>query len=217
MVEYALLVGLIAIVSLVAVNSVGAATDQRFDTVAIGLSADSPSTPADDESTPSSPTTTAPAAPPTTAPATTTTTAPAAPPTTAPAPVVPGSTVGNTGSTSSYYWWNTTKGGGEGAWKASASYHNEWIRHQYLTLEVTRTDENGKVTTTQVNDFYVPAGGRTTFELWDNTMSVNNSTVKGVVSVTVKVTAIRTSDEKWQTVSYTTDGPTTVVKAPSTP
>jgi len=31
------------------------------------------------------------------------------------------------------------------------------------------------------------------------------------------VTAIRTSDEKWQTVSYTTDGPTTVVKAPSTP
>jgi len=132
-------------------------------------------------------------------------------------PVVPGSTVANPGSTSSFYWWNTTKNGGTGAWKSSVTYENDWIRHQYLTLEVTRVDEKGKRSTSTVKDFYVPAGGSTSYEAWDNELTVNKDKLDGVVSVEVKVVSIRTSDEAWKTVSYPTDGPTTVVQAPTVP
>ena len=123
----------------------------------------------------------------------------------------------NPGSANSFYWWNTTKNGGNGAWKSSVTYENDWFRHQYLTLEVTRVDEKGKRTTSTVKDFYVPAGGSTTFEAWDNELSVNKGKFDGVVSVEVRVVSIRTSDEAWKTVSYPTDGPTATVQAPTVP
>jgi Flp pilus assembly pilin Flp len=132
-------------------------------------------------------------------------------------PVEPGSTVAETSASAGYYWWNHTKNGGEGAWKAEVSYQNTWIRHQYLTLEVTRVDDKGNATTTTVKDFYVPANGSSTFTLWENALSVNKSHVKGTVSVTVKVTGIRTSDESWNTVTFPGDGSTSVVGAPEIP
>jgi hypothetical protein len=125
--------------------------------------------------------------------------------------------VANTSAESDFYWWNSTKHGGEGAWKASTSYQNDWIRHQYLTLEVTRVDHNGKETTSTVNSFYVPAGGSATYELWDNSLKVHKGNATGTVSVSVKVVAIQTSDESWSSVSYTTDGPSNEVIAPTTP
>ncbi len=132
-------------------------------------------------------------------------------------PVTPGSTVSQTSTGADYYWWNQTKNGGEGAWKASVAYENTWIRHQYLTLEITRVDEKGKTTVTTVKDFYVPANGKSTFELWDNALSVNRDKVKGTVSVSIEVKGIRTSDESWKTVSFPGDGTISVVEAPKVP
>lgn len=97
-------------------------------------------------------------------------------------PITPGSHVSQASTGADYYWWYQTKNGGEGAWKASVSYENTWIRHQYLTLEVTRVDEKGRTTVTTVKDFYVPANGKSTFELWDNASIVNKGNVKGVMS-----------------------------------
>jgi Flp pilus assembly pilin Flp len=257
MVEYALLVSLIAIVSITAVNAMGSATADKFDTVAVSLGssgdADSPGDsgspeepydpnppgdphdpdetgdphdpdeigdphdPADpgdpgDPSDPGDPGDPADPADPIDP-------GDPADEDTEPVeePVVLGSTVANTSSDSDFYWWNSTKHGGEGAWKASASYQNDWIRHQYLTLEVTRVDDRGRETTTTVNGFYVPAGGSATYELWDNSLKVHKGKATGTVSVSVKVVAIQTSDEGWNTVSYTTEGPSSVVAAPTTP
>jgi Flp pilus assembly pilin Flp len=132
-------------------------------------------------------------------------------------PVVPGSVVADAGSSGSYYWWNDSKHGGEGAWKASVMYQNDWIRHQYLTLEVTRVDQEGNRSTTTVDSFYVPAQGTSNYESWDNSLRLHKGDFSGVLSVEVKVVAIRTSDESWATVSYGTDGPTTVITSPQTP
>jgi Flp pilus assembly pilin Flp len=254
MVEYALLVSLIAIVSITAANAMGSATSDKFDTVAVSLGssddADSPgdsgapedphdpSPPGDphdpdetgdphdldetgDPHDPGDPADPAdPGDPGDPAdPADPVDPGDPADEDTEPVeePVVPGSTVANTSTDSDFYWWNSTKHGGEGAWKASASYQNDWIRHQYLTLEVTRVDDKGGETTTTVNSFYVPAGGSATYELWDNALKVHKGKATGTVSVSVKVVAIQTSDEDWNTVSYTTEGPSTVVAAPTTP
>jgi hypothetical protein len=132
-------------------------------------------------------------------------------------PVVPGSVVADAGSSGSYYWWNDSKHGGEGAWKASVKYQNDWIRHQYLTLEVTRVDGQGNRSTTTVNSFYVPAQGTSNYESWDNSLRLHKGDLSGVLSVEVKVVAIQTSDESWATVSYATDGPTTLITPPQTP
>jgi len=132
-------------------------------------------------------------------------------------PVVPGSVVADAGSSGSYYWWNDSKHGGEGAWKASVKYQNDWIRHQYLTLEVTRVDGHGNRSSTTVNSFYVPAQGTSNYDSWDNALRLHKGDFSGVLAVEVKVVAIQTSDERWATVSYTTDGPTTVITPPQTP
>ena len=243
MVEYGILVGLVAIVSAFAVASVETSADGQYESVAMGLSHVPPAAPSDSTTTtapattttlPATTTTAAPATttttlpptttttlPPTTTttvPPTTTTTVPATTTTTAPA-VPPGSTSTNTASTSSFTWWEENRNGsGEGEWKASATFSNTWIRHQYLTFEVSVTDHTGKVTKTTITDFYVPAGGKSTLEDWGHDLSITKAgVVKGDVKVTIKVTAIRTSDVNWKTVNYTTNGPTVVVNAPATP
>ena len=132
-------------------------------------------------------------------------------------PIVPGSLVADAGSSGSYYWWNASKHGGEGAWKASVKYQNDWIRHQYLTLDVTRVDGQGNRSTTTVTGFYVPAQGTSNYESWDNSLRLHKGDFSGVLSVEVKVVAISTSDESWATVSYATDGAIAVTPRPQTP
>ncbi len=126
------------------------------------------------------------------------------------APTEPGSTVTLGSSNGTFYWWN----GKDGGWKAVVTYENTWIRHQYLMLEVTRVDDKGKVTTSTIKDFYVPANGKSNLEVYDNLLSKSGV---GTVSVTVKVTGIKTSDEAWKTVSYPGDGTTSTVKVPAIP
>jgi pilus assembly protein Flp/PilA len=130
-------------------------------------------------------------------------------------PTPPGSVTQVSATGSEFYWYNGNKNNGNGAWKAALTFSNGWIRHQYLTLEVTRVDQNGKTTTMTVNDFYVPAGGSATYENYDNALQFSKGDPNGVVSVSVKVVAIRTSDIDWKTVSYpVTDGTPTTVNAP---
>ena len=243
MVEYGLLVALIAVVSLVAAGGVGQATENQFDVIAASLGSDGDKDEAVEEQ-PEGEEDGTPTADPDAGPDDEDEEGPADPtggdedeadPTggdededdpasgdddesePAEEPVVPGSTVADTGFSGSYYWWNDTKHGGEGAWIASVSYHNEWIRHQYLTLEVTRVDERGNRATTTVNGFYVPAGGSSTYESWDNSLKLHKGDLTGVLSIEVKVVAIQTSDENWSTVSHTTEGPSTIIGAPQTP
>ncbi len=125
-------------------------------------------------------------------------------------PTEPGATVTLGSSTGTFYWWN----GVEGGWKPVVTYENTWMRHQYLTLEVTRIDDTGKATTTTIKDFYVPANGKSNLEVYDNLLTKKGV---GTVAVTVTVTGIRTSDEAWKTISYPGDGTSTTVKAPAIP
>jgi Flp pilus assembly pilin Flp len=127
----------------------------------------------------------------------------------------PGSEAVVSSTDASFTWWNDTKHGGEGAWRADVEFENDWTRHQYLTLEITRTDERGGTTTSTVNSFYVPANGKATYQLWDNGFEVKNGNGKGVVSVEVKVVSVTTADEDWQPITYPQGyGNSTVVNAP---
>lgn len=248
MVEYGLMVALVALIAFSAVQMLGHRTEASFTTAAQALdegtagggdeSVSAGPSDGDDSSnggsadTQGSPTTTTPSPAPTlsddsdlgqqgggttstTLPPTTTTTAPATTTTTAPKP---GSTATVANTSSSFYWWNATKQGGDGAWKASVTFSNDWVRHQYLTLEITQVDDKGKTKTITVNDFYVPANGSASFEQWDNSYSVTNNNTKGIVSVSVKVVSVKTADLNWQTVTYSTpDSTASTVSAPKIP
>ena len=131
-----------------------------------------------------------------------------------PSPADPGSEAVVASTNSSFTWWNSSRHGGEGAWKASVDYQNDHNRHQYLTLEITRTDDKGKTTTTRVNGFYVPATGKATYELWDNNLKVHHEKITGVVSVEVKVVSVTTSDQNWKPVTYPQYNKSTTVDAP---
>lgn len=119
---------------------------------------------------------------------------------------------------SSFTWWNANKHGGQGEWKASVTFENDWIRHQYLTLKVTTVDGDGKTKTTQVDSFYVPANGSTTFHHWGNFMKDHKGQVTGVMEVHVEVVEVTTSDEGWNPVSFPQDGGSaSTIKAPPAP
>ena len=120
-----------------------------------------------------------------------------------------------TGTSSALYWWdsNATKG----QWKADVSYRNDTNRHQYLTLEVTQIDDKGKTTKSTVTGFYVGAGSSSTYTLWSNDINKNNKNVKGVVEVQVKVLSVLTSDENWQTYSYPVNGSPASILPPALP
>jgi len=235
MVEYGLMVSLVAVIAIPAVAIVGHETSDRFESVAAasggegGGPSDQTPTTLGQTGTSQGPggsgnpggggattTTTQPSTTTTTLPPTTTTTLPATTTTTS-APAPGGSTTVATRTSSDFYWFNKSKNGGEGAWKATVGFKNDWIRHQYLTLEVTRIDATGKRTTTTVTDFYVPAGGSASYDAYDNALKIDGANKTGVVNVEVKVVSIKTADEKWQTMTYTVNGPATAVTAPTIP
>jgi pilus assembly protein Flp/PilA len=187
MVEYGLMVALVALIAIPAVAMVGHETEDTFNNVAESLAAgeggdngDESPAPGDDDEPPAD----------------------------------PGSEAVVASTNSSFFWWNSSKNGGEGAWKATVIYQNDHNRHQYLALEITRTDDKGKTTTSTVKEFYVPANGKATYELWDNSLKLNNDKTTGVVSVEVKVVSVTTADEKWQSVTYPQYGKPTTVDAP---
>lgn len=129
--------------------------------------------------------------------------------TTTPPPATPtGSETTVSSSTSSFTTWTPTKQGGTGKWVASVEFDNDWSKDQYLTLEVTRTDEKGKTTTTTVTNFYVPAGGSATYQAGDNDLEIKNNSKKGVVSVQVKLVSVTSTDAGSQPVTYPPASPT---------
>ncbi|MGA7228316.1 MAG: Flp family type IVb pilin [Acidimicrobiia bacterium] len=229
MVEYGLLVALIAIVGLASISMVGDKTDDQFTTIAQGLSSldgggsselsgqsgeDLGGGGSGGSGGGATTTTTTPPTTTTTVPPTTTSTI--APTTTTTVVVQPTSPT-TTGTSSELYEWNSTKHGGEGFWKASVTYQNDWSQPQYLTLEVTRTDEKGKTETITVEDFPVDATSSATYDLEDNEITVKNKKTSGVMTVDVKVTSIRTRDQNGATVTYPAEGPIGTISAPETP
>ncbi|MFZ0626570.1 MAG: Flp family type IVb pilin [Acidimicrobiia bacterium] len=229
MVEYGLLVALIAIVGLASISMVGDKTDDQFTTIAQGLS--NPDGGGSSELSGQSgedlggggsggsgggatTTTTTPPTTTTTVPPTTTSTIA---PTTTTTVVVQPSSPTTTGTSSELYEWNSTKQGGNGKWTASVTYQNDWSQPQHLTLEVTKTDEKGKTETITVEDFLVPARANATLDLDDNEITVKNKKTSGVMTVDVKVTSIRTTDQNGTTVTYPAEGLTGTMSAPETP
>lgn len=121
----------------------------------------------------------------------------------------------SSGTSSELYWWDSHNT--QGQWKASVSYQNETNRHQYLTLQVTTTDDKGRTTTTTVKEFYVGATSSATYTHWSNDIDKDGNEVIGVVKVEVKVVSVRTSDQNWQTYSYEARGTAAVVTPPTLP
>lgn len=131
---------------------------------------------------------------------------------------VGGSSVAAASKGGSFTWWNDGASGGNGEWAATVAFSNSWIRHQYLDLEVTTTTAQGKSSTSKVTSFYVPAGGSAEYVAWSNSFRTDKAgdpKKNSVMTVSVRVTGIRTSDEKWQTVEFDAAAPTVSVKAPS--
>jgi hypothetical protein len=164
-------------------------------------------------------TTVPPTTPPTTAPATTATTAPpATTATTAAAAHTATTLAAPTGLTASpasrAQWWDAW--GKQGAWVSGATFHYASNRHAFLTVEVTLRYENGTSSTRTVDDFFVPAGGSATLETYDNPYSKAG---KGndVASATYTVTEVRTYDASWNEVVTAVSGPTVTANAPGLP
>lgn len=127
-------------------------------------------------------------------------------------PDEPGSSVEATETASDYRCYWTSKNRGEcdnGAWNGRITFENDWIRHQHLTLTVTKTGADGATTVETVEGFYVPAGSSSTWTSWTNRMAHDRhgNPTEGVVSVEVAVTHIQSSDENWRTTHFDTDGP----------
>jgi len=127
----------------------------------------------------------------------------------------PGPSSNPSGTSANLTWWNGNKDTGNGAWQASVSYENATDRHQYMKLEVTRVDDKGKVTTTIIDSFYVPANGSSTFSHWDNQFRAQQGKFSGVIEVQVKVLTITTSDKDWQPFSYPVEDRPVKVLPPS--
>lgn len=115
-----------------------------------------------------------------------------------------------------FYWWDDHND--EGQWVAGFQFSNTTDRHQYLTLEVTRTLADGTTTTEIVRDHYVGAKSSSTFRAWHNDYGTDRSgkQVDGdsVVSIQVTVTSVKTSDENWKEYTVSVTGPTLTVDAP---
>jgi Flp pilus assembly pilin Flp len=214
MVEYGLIVGVISLMSLSAVTLVGETTSDSFDKVTVALDDGSTSTSVDSGSEASSgdsnngvtTTTTAPTTTTTTLPPTTTTTAP-----TTTTTISPEGTL-ETGSTSATLTsWKKNKG----SWDASVEYSNDWEYDQYLTLLVTEIDHTGNTKTITVEDFPVPAGGKTTFNHADNSLRKKKSGYTGVVEVKIEVVGVTIMNQGLDEMSYDVEGDTVTIDAPT--
>jgi len=102
---------------------------------------------------------------------------------------------------------------GNGGWVAGITFANAYNRGQTLEVLITRTSANG-TTTTQTVNVYVGPGGSTTYQAYDNNMSVSHGVRSGVTSVTFTVTKVTTSDANWNTITSPGYGTTQTVTLP---
>lgn len=229
MVEYGLIVGVVSLMSLSAVTLLGDSTSESFDKVTTALDQGSAGTVVQSGgsidqggsggsgSGATTTTTLPPATTTTTAPTTTTTTAPTttttiAPTTTTTTPTSnPDGTV-TTGDTSAEI---TSWKGNHGEWTASVDYANEWDQAQYLTLKITQVDDEGNTTVHTVEGFPVPAASNARFDYEGNSIRQKKGEVTGVITVTVEVTSITTTDQSSQPVTYPVSGQVATIGAPT--
>ncbi len=223
MVEYGLLAAVISLMSFSAVTLVGDSTGEAFTEAADAMDHDSSnsgggsvdsnsggSSGENSGGSASTTTTTVPQAPTTTQPPATTTT------TVAEFDTEEDLTAGEVASELTS--WTTTRRGGKGEWTATFNYENDWAAGQYLTLEVTTINHNGKTETIVINDFFVPADGSASFDHEANSFREVDGTMKGVLEVQVEVTAIATQDATGQDVTFDLDqGPVSIAVAPEAP
>lgn len=153
---------------------------------------------------------------PTTDPAISTTvpTVPSTAPTTAPPTTAGGHgrTVTIRSPQSEWTWFNANGQGGQGEWRAGITFTNPWIRHQYLDIEITKIHHDGTTSVSTVSGHYVAAGSSSTYFSWGNPMTLNASgtVTSGVLSMTIRVTRIETSDDAWRPVIFPGEGSGTV-------
>lgn len=228
MVEYGLIVGVVSLMSLSAMTLLGDNTSDSFDKVTTALDQGSAGTVVQSGgsvdqggsggsgSGATTTTTLPPATTTTTAPTTTTTTAPTttttAPTTTTTTPAAGPEGSVATGDTSAEI---TSWKGNHGEWTASVDYSNEWAQDQYLTLTITQVDDQGNTTIHTVEGFPVPAAGNARFDYEGNSIRQRRGQLTGVVSVTVEVTSITTTDQSSQQVTYPVSGQVATIGAPT--
>ena len=105
--------------------------------------------------------------------------------------------------------------GNRGTWTASVPFANAWDHDQELTVEVTQIDSNeGRQVATTVT-IEVTAGGSSVLKVVDNNLSRNGRTYNDIAAVEIRVIAVQTNDANGQPVTYPLDdGPTTTVSHP---
>lgn len=120
------------------------------------------------------------------------------------------------GSAASTDGWTWHRGRHRTDWDANVSYANSTGQAQNLTLLVTMVDENGN-TTEKVEAFEVPANGSATFTQEGNPYDVNNggNNESGTVRVDVQVVSMTTTGSDGQSQTVEVDQDPVSVEAPT--
>lgn len=117
-----------------------------------------------------------------------------------------------------FHQWTNHPSGGDGQWKASATFENATDQDLTLDLEIVLTDDKGKKVTVVVPGFQVPAGGMAEFTQWENALRLRGASVSGVVFIEIKVMTVHTVDGSGNPVTYDMGGITVAkIAAPPKP
>lgn len=121
---------------------------------------------------------------------------------------------------SRWNWWNpaSTWTNGEGEWVATFEFSNTWIRGQELDISIVKTYADGnqkKQKKSNQKNFWVPAEGTATLEIWDNELEIeDDGGYDGVIAIEITVTRIDTNTEDWKKTGSKVEGPTARVDLP---
>ena len=223
LVEYALLVALIATTTVGVVASAGRGTRDQFETVAAEMAVSIPSetTSADEDSESGGAETTSTTATTTASTSSTTTTVPVTiPPVTLP-PLGGGSGGGGIGGgflppldlpdlsvEASSKWQNKNE------WRSTFSFTNTWDEDAKLTLQIVTTAADGTTSTEIKKNFNVKDNATKSYS-FNNKLKTKDAPEDQIVSVTVTVVAVETKDDSGDKFDYQTEGPSLTLNAPA--
>lgn len=212
MVEYALQVSLISVVSDTAVAMVGHRTEETFDNVAVALGSEAPAGQSEEAGPGSGP---AAGNPDDYDPDYPGDPGQGGDETGDPAgsdPTGQGSKVEILDTSAEFTEWK----GNQGTWSALVTFANDWDHDQELTVEVTPMDSQSGAQPTTTLTAKVASGVQSILALEDHQLSRKGKDFNGIVAVEVRVVSVTTNDAGGQPVTYTFDEePSTTVDHPT--
>ncbi len=223
MVEYALLVSLISVVSVTAVAMVGHRTEETFDNMAVALGSEAPTGQGEEAGPGSGPGAGNPDDYDPDYPGDPDPDDPDNPDDPGQGGDETGDPAGNdpTGQGSKVEILDTSAEltewrGNQGTWSALVTFANDWDHDQELTVEVTPMDSESGAQPTTTLTVKVASRAQSILALEDHQLSRKGKDFNGIVAVEVRVVSVTTNDADGQPMTYTFDEePSTTVDHPT--